>query len=490
MATDELERLASGAVTSRSGARWHDAYAHRLVVSDAVCVTLAVGLAYVVRFDVSGLPVVAGSYSPSYLSVALVLALAWMAGLTLMRTRDRRIVGSGPAEYGRVFGATWRLFAFVAITAYALKMDIGRGFLAFAAPLGLGLLLLTRYAWRHSLHRARARDDCLSTMLVVGHPSAARRLVAELHRNPSAGYRVVGVCVPRGEPIGDVDGVPVLGTVDETASVALRVGVSAVAVTGSDSITADSVRTLAWDLEGHSVDMAVALALTDVAGPRVIMQPVNGLPLMYVDEPRFTGGKYVAKSLFDYLGAGVLAVLLLPLMAVVAVVVATTSRGPVFYTQERIGRDGRPFGMLKFRSMVVDAHDQLADVLRAEGTDGVTAFYKPADDPRVTRVGRVLRRYSLDELPQLFNVLRGDMSLVGPRPQIAAEVAHYDRTAHRRLLVRPGLTGLWQVSGRSELSPEQAIRMDVMYVENWTLFGDVLILARTLRVVLVGEGAR
>jgi lipopolysaccharide/colanic/teichoic acid biosynthesis glycosyltransferase len=145
--------------------------------------------------------------------------------------------------------------------------------------------------------------------------------------------------------------------------------------------------------------------------------------------------------------------------------------------------------MFKFRSMVADAHDRLSDVLAAEGVTGIALFYKPKNDPRVTRVGRVLRRFSLDELPQLFNVLRGEMSLVGPRPQIAEEVAQYDRAAHRRLLVKPGLTGLWQVSGRSDLTPEAGLRADVSYVENWTLFTDLLILARTVKVVVARSGA-
>ena len=219
------------------------------------------------------------------------------------------------------------------------------------------------------------------------------------------------------------------------------------------------------------------------------MQPVNGLPLMYVDEPRFTGSRYVAKSAFDWLAAAVLTVLLIPLLLVLAALVGLSSRGPVFYSQERIGKDGRRFRVFKFRSMVTDAHARLGEVLAQEGTGSVGLFYKPKNDPRVTKVGRVLRRYSLDELPQLLNVLRGEMSLVGPRPQIDAEVAQYDRTAHRRLLVKPGLTGLWQISGRSELSPEEGIRMDVNYVENWTLFGDALILAKTAKAMISAAGA-
>lgn len=464
----------------------------RLVTTDAVAVTVGVAAAYVVRFDVTGATTVAGDFAPTYLSVSLVLAVAWMAALALTHSRDHRLMGTGLAEYGRVFAASWRLFALVAVVAYLLKMDVGRGYLGFAFPLGLTFLLATRFLWRRRLHRARAAGRFQSGMVVIGHPDKVARLVDELGRTSEAGYTVVGACVPREEmPVdGRVAGVPVLGSIDDAAAIASEVGASAVAVAGSDAITAEVVHALGWDLEGKNIDLVLTVALTDVAGPRVILQPIAGLPLMYVDEARFTGGKYVAKSLLDYVGAALAVLVLSPLLVVVALLVVTTSRGPVFYTQERVGRDGRGFRMVKFRSMVVDAHDRLAEVLAAEGSDGVALYYKPRNDPRVTRVGAVLRRYSLDELPQLFNVLRGEMSLVGPRPQIAAEVAQYDHAAHRRLRVKPGLTGLWQVSGRSNVSPEEAMRMDVSYVENWTVFGDLLIIARTLSVVVAGRGAR
>ncbi|GEK21490.1 polyprenyl glycosylphosphotransferase [Cellulomonas xylanilytica] len=443
------------------------------------------------RFD-SGLASVSGEFSPSYLSVSVVLASAWLVALAIGRTRHRRVVGSGPAEYSRVFGVTWRLFAAVAVIAYLLRMEIGRGYLGFAAPLGLALVMAGRFGWRRWLQRRREAGDFKSGLLVIGHRDKAARLIDELHRSPHAGYGVVGVCVPTGEVAeGEkIRKVPVLGSMESAARVAQEIGASAVAVTGADAITSETVRRLGWDLEGKGIDLALTLTLLDVAGPRVMMQPVSGLPLMYVDEPRFTGGRYILKSVFDWVGAALITVLISPLLLVLAILVATTSRGPVFYTQERIGKDGRRFRMIKFRSMVSNAHDRLSEVLALEGVESVGLFYKPKNDPRVTKVGAVLRKYSLDELPQLFNVLRGDMSLVGPRPQIGAEVALYDRTAHRRLLVKPGLTGLWQVSGRSGLSVEQGIRMDVNYVENWTLFGDVLIVARTVKVVLTGDGAR
>lgn len=463
----------------------------RLWITDAVAVVFSVIVAYLVRFDRTGLATVSGEFSPSYLSVSVVLAAAWLAALALGRTRDRRVLGSGPTEFSRVFNVTWRLFASVAIVAYLLRMEIGRGYLGFAAPVGLGLILAGRAFWRRWLHHQRDSGQFQSGVLVIGHRDNAARLIAELSKNPRAGYTVLGVCVPTGEVAqGElVDGVPVLGAMHRAGEIAERIGASAVAVTGADAITSDTVRRLGWDLEGKGIDLALTLALVDVAGPRVLMQPVSGLPLMYVDEARFTGGKYIAKYVYDWVLAAAITIVLLPVLATVALLVRVTSRGPVLYRQERIGKDGQRFRIFKFRTMVAGADKRLAEVLADQGIDSVGMFYKPKNDPRVTPLGRVLRKYSLDEIPQLFNVLAGDMALVGPRPQIDAEVAQYDRTAHRRLRVKPGLTGLWQVSGRSTLAPEDGIRLDINYVENWTLFGDLLILARTLKVIVRGDGA-
>jgi exopolysaccharide biosynthesis polyprenyl glycosylphosphotransferase len=216
-----------------------------------------------------------------------------------------------------------------------------------------------------------------------------------------------------------------------------------------------------------------------------MMIPVEGQPLMHVDPAQFTGSKYLVKSLFDRVTSFLLLVVAAVPMLIVALVVKVTSPGPVLFKQDRIGRDGEAFRMLKFRSMDANAESRLHE---AVGPD-VQVFYKAKDDPRVTKFGKFMRRFSIDELPQLLNVLRGDMSLVGPRPQIAAEVAQYNDLAHRRLLVKPGMTGLWQVSGRSSLTPEQAIRLDAYYAENWSLGGDLMIIGKTVTAVVGREGA-
>jgi exopolysaccharide biosynthesis polyprenyl glycosylphosphotransferase len=487
---DDREGRGEGTGRRPSAPRWWVGYAARLLLTDAAAIYVAVFTAYVVRFDADGSAAVGGQLSPSYLLVSVVLMWVWLAALVMGRTEDRRIVGSGPAEYQRVFSVTWKVFAAVAIIAYLLRMEIGRGYLAIAFPLGTVLLLLGRFGWRQWLHRRRIRGLMRSRVVVVGEGARIEELVGELGRRALAGFSLVGACVPGGAAArAEIAGVPVVGSVEDAAQAARRLGADTVAVAGSDAVTAEVVRRLGWDLEGSGIDLALAMALTDIAGPRVIMQPVSGLPLVYVDEPRFVGPRYVLKTVADWLTALVITVLLSPVLLIIALAVRASGPGPVLYHQDRVGTRGTTFPMLKFRTMVADAHERLAEVLAAEGVDSVAPFYKPKNDPRVTRVGRVLRKFSLDELPQLINVLRGQMSLVGPRPQIAAEVEQYDRRAHRRLLVKPGMTGLWQTSGRSSLTPEEGIRMDVYYVENWSLFGDFMILARTARVVLRGAGA-
>jgi exopolysaccharide biosynthesis polyprenyl glycosylphosphotransferase len=473
-----------GASTRRP---WLPGYVRALRTADALAITVAVVAAYLVRFGADD-PAVDGSFSPTYLAVSAVLVVVWLVSLASAHVWDRRVLTLGSGEYTAVFTATWRLFAVVAIVAYLAKMDVGRAFLAIAFPLGLTLLLLERAVSRRWLKSRRNHGECRTPVLVVGQREHAAGLIREVAADESRSLGVVGVCVPGGRAGAGQEllGVPVVGNLASAAQSATAVGAQAVAVTGSDELTAAVVRQLGWDLEQSDTDLLVAGALTDIAGPRIHVTPVAGLPLMQVDPPRFTGPRYVVKSVADWCGALVLTVVLAPVLALIAVTVAATSRGPVLYSQVRIGRDGTTFRMLKFRTMVADA-DAHVDEVMAGGRSGL--FYKRRDDPRVTSIGRFLRRYSLDELPQLLNVLRGDMSLVGPRPQVASEVALYDRAAHRRLLVKPGLTGLWQVSGRSELSPDESIRKDVYYVENWTLFGDLVIVLRTARAVLAGQGA-
>jgi exopolysaccharide biosynthesis polyprenyl glycosylphosphotransferase len=261
----------------------------------------------------------------------------------------------------------------------------------------------------------------------------------------------------------------------------------AVALSSGVNLQPRAIRALGWALADMDVRMIMAPALTDIAGPRIHTQPVAGLPLIHVSTPNLAPAQRFVKRAFDVAGAGALVLVLSPLLLVLALVVRLESPGPILFRQERVGTQGTKFQMLKFRSMVVDAEKQLRELQLMNQGSGV--LFKIKDDPRVTKVGRFIRRYSLDELPQLFNVLSGSMSLVGPRPPLPSEVEQYEHHMHRRLLVRPGLTGLWQVSGRSLLSWEDTVRLDLYYVENWSVSGDISILLRTFRAVVSRHGA-
>jgi exopolysaccharide biosynthesis polyprenyl glycosylphosphotransferase len=327
--------------------------------------------------------------------------------------------------------------------------------------------------------------------MAAGSPDTVRDLIERTRLESHVGWRVEAACTPTGRG-GDgngseVDGVPVVGTLDEIADHVRRGGYRVVAVTADAEWNPLRLRQLAWDLERTPAEMVVAPVLMEVAGPRLHVSGVLGMPLLRVSAPAFTGGRRIVKEVFDRVGSAIMLTLLLPLLIAVSVGIVLDDRGPVFYRQRRVGRGGESFNMWKFRTMVKDADRRRSDLV--ECNDGAGPLFKMRKDPRVTRLGMLLRRYSLDELPQLFNVLAGRMSLVGPRPPLPEETATYGPDVRRRLLVKPGLTGLWQVSGRSDLSWAEAIRLDLRYVEDWSLALDAAILWKTLRAVVSGSGA-
>ncbi|WP_432900133.1 sugar transferase [Micromonospora matsumotoense] len=462
-------------------------YVRTLVVLDTAVLSLAVLAGYATRF---GDAVPRGSEIP-YVVVAPALVLVWLVSLKALRCYDDRVLGYGADEYRRVSGASLRLAGGVAIAGYIFDVGVSRGFLGISFAVGTVGLVVTRFAARKALHRARCRGDGWSRrVLVVGDTAHVLELVHTLRREPYAGYHVVGACIPDAllAPVPQrLSDVPVVGSLRGIPEAAGAIGADTVAVTASGELTATRLRRLGWQLEGTGIDLVVAPALTDVAGPRIHTRPVAGLPLIHVEAPEFRGARKLVKELVDRSAAAVALLLLLPLVALIALAVKLDSRGPVLFRQTRVGQGGQEFGVLKFRTMVVNADALLAELAARNETNGL--MFKMRDDPRVTRIGRLLRKWSLDELPQLVNVLFGQMSLVGPRPPLPSEVARYDGDVARRLLVKPGMTGLWQVSGRSDLSWEDGIRLDLYYVENWSLAADLTILWKTFGAVLRGRGA-
>jgi exopolysaccharide biosynthesis polyprenyl glycosylphosphotransferase len=460
---------------------WRASYVRRTVVGDGVAAGIAGLVGYLVRFG----PGEAASHGSMWLAV--LLPAAWLTAMLVARAYEERFLWVGPDEFRRVASAAVGLLAAVGTVSWAFRLDVARGLVVVALPLAAVLTLACRFGHRHWLHRERNRGHFQQTTLLVGHRSAVAALDEQIEREAYHGLRVVGCCLPTGVGRDAFNGLPVLGGLDEVADVVRRYEVDTVAVLPCPELDGPALRRLGWALEDTEAELLLAPAVTEIVGSRVRIRPVSGLPLLHMERPELRGVRRLTKNLFDGVAAGAGLLVLAPALLVIAFLVKLTSRGPVLYRQERVGRDGRRFHMLKFRSMVVGA-DRMVDSLEA-GSDGNGVLFKKKIDPRVTRVGRVLRRYSLDELPQLFNVLRGEMSLVGPRPPLQREVEQYGSDMHRRFLVKPGLTGLWQVSGRSDLSWDDSVRIDVRYVENWSLAFDFMILCKTAGAVLRGSGA-
>ncbi|MFI6706343.1 sugar transferase [Nonomuraea sp. NPDC050478] len=469
------------AVPRHASSIWTRAYLRLLLSGDTACVLLACAV-------VLGIRLLNGVYIPAeefLLGVGLVAA--WPVALALGGAYRQRANGEGTDEFKAVLNGGVGLMAAVAIGAYATQTVIARSFVLAMLPLALIATLCFRYRMRKRLHRRRAVGEYMREVIAVGHRESILDLVMQFRRQPYHGMRVVGACLPAERQDDDLDGIPILGTFADVAGVVTRTGADAVAVLACPELDGAALRRLAWSLETSRTDLFVAPALLDVAGPRISIRPVAGMPLMHVEHPEFDGARQFVKSVFDRLVAvAALLVLALPLLAI-AVLIRVTSAGPALFHQTRVGRRGKEFRLVKFRTMVTDA-ERLKDGL-AGANEFDSVLFKMRNDPRITGIGAFLRRYSLDELPQLLNVVRGEMSLVGPRPPLREEVAQYGADVRRRLVVKPGMTGLWQVSGRSDLTWEESVRLDLRYVENWSLVLDLQILWKTWSVVARGEGA-
>ena len=427
---------------------------------------------------------------PAPVWVLVPFPLGWLTILYALRAYDRRIVGAGSDEFKRVLRAGVVSLAFIATSAYIVHFQGAERLVLVGVPIATVLTLGGRDLLRRVLHSMRRRGRALQRVVAVGHEAPLVHLVEQFRRESAGGLEIVAACVPEGGVSGLLAeiGVPVLGNLSDTASVVRQLNADAVAVTSCPETHGGALRQLAWQLEGTNVELFVAPGLMEVAGPRLHIRPVAGLSLLHVEEPRLSGLGRLVKGLLDRLFATLALIAFLPFAVVIVAALRLTSPGPALFRQTRVGVGGKDFTLYKFRSMYVDAEARL-DAVRALNVNDDGLLFKIPDDPRVTSIGRVMRRLSIDELPQLLNVIRGEMSLVGPRPPLPSEVKKYGHDVMRRLLVKPGLTGLWQVSGRSDLTWEESVRLDLRYVENWSLTLDAMILGRTLLAVVRGSGA-
>jgi exopolysaccharide biosynthesis polyprenyl glycosylphosphotransferase len=455
-----------------------------LVVFDTLAILAAAAIALLGRdrlqvFDPA--PHLVGNIIP----VAVLFVGLWLTMLAGVGAYQIEKVGVGSAEFNAVLLGTFFTAGALGVAAYLTAYDLSRGFYILLFVVGLPLLLFERFFTRRLVRVFRSRGMLCAPVILVGDHGHVDEIAAVLRRATFIGYRVVGVLSPSGQDEVTPSGLPVLGSLDDILPALEATSAQAVIFTDGALPSSSAFNRLARQLEAHDAQLVVVPGLTDVSAARMNLRPVGGLPLVYVESPRALLAMRWSKRLFDVVGAAVALLLAAPVMAAIAIAIKIEDRGPIVFKQQRVGLKGEPFGFYKFRSMAVDAEQRLPQ-LQSE-LNGV--LFKIRSDPRVTGVGKFIRRLSLDELPQLLNVLKGQMSLVGPRPALPREVAKYHEDVHRRLDVRPGLTGLWQVSGRSDLSWDDTVRLDLYYVDNWSLLQDLMILTRTVGAVLNSRGA-
>ena len=477
----------------RHGLRsWQRRHRLRTVTADAVAAGIGLVAGVWARDMALGTDTLLWGSREAMRVTTVAIAALWLLLLIRHGAYAPRFVGAGNEEYRAVVQAAGTLVAVVAFTSFTFKLEFSRGVLFVAVPTMLLATITARHLLRRRLAAARDCGRCLQPAVLVGEAGAVLDLAQRIAAAPrTTGLEVRGVCVTDLSDAGlqreEFSAFPILGGEADALTAVDRVGAEVVAVVSGPRIAGHALRRLGWALEQRNVDLLIDPGVIEVAGPRLSLRRASGLPMLHVERPVSTGVRYAVKLTIDRLLALAALVLAAPVLLVISLLIRAGSPGPVLYRQQRVGESGRIFTMLKFRTMCVDADTRLAEL--QERNEGNGTLFKLRRDPRVTRVGAVLRRYSLDELPQLLNVVRGQMSLVGPRPPLPSEVDRYESDAVRRLRARPGMTGLWQVSGRSDLSWIESVRLDLWYVDNWSLALDAQILVRTAGAVLQGRGA-
>jgi len=453
-------------------------------MGDLAIIAAGSALAYLTR-DAIGQTDLAGAFA-NELPIALAITPLWLMLFYLAGAYRPEYLNAGSDAVRRFVAGVTAGVLTLGFVSFLFNLQVSRLFVGFVAVYVLLGGAILRWVLRHTIRRRYAHGELVQRTLIVGTDDDARQLVAALVSDPDSSYRAVGY-LDEEMPAGtEIDGLPVLGRPADAEAVAKRHGIGVVIVSPT-GVSPGTLQDITIALEDTPVDLAVAPSLFQVVTRRMTIETVGYVPILHVDQIRLERSRRILKRTLDLIAASALLVLTAPLSLAAALLVRTGSPGPVIFRQERIGRDGEPFQMLKFRTMVAGAEDRLAEIKHLNEVDG--ALFKIADDPRVTEIGRVLRKWSIDELPQLVNVLRGDMSMVGPRPPLPSEVAQYDAWQLRRLRIRPGLTGVWQVSGRSDVPFDEAVRLDLFYIENWSLGTDLWLLARTIPAVLRRDGA-
>jgi exopolysaccharide biosynthesis polyprenyl glycosylphosphotransferase len=467
-------------------------YTRRLLVTDFTLVVLSIVAAAVINFrdlvntftetEQQGLLRI--QLNPA--ALAWSMGIIWLLSLKFNGSRDDRIIGTGSDEYKRIFSSSITLLSLLALAALFLKLDVSRLFVAFSLLIGTVSLTLGRWVWRQWLRNKRANNQLKERVAIAGPASLIEELAEKLLNDKQGAYTPALLVPLSGKLSSKIKHQTNFG---DPAKTLKDHKLDALIVVGTDTMSSKHLKQISWNMEKSNATLIVAPGLLEAAGPRVHTRPVSGMPLIEIEPPKFTGGKYIVKQVLDIVLAITALIVASPVMLITAFAVKTDG-GPILFLQERHGKDGKIFKMIKFRSMKVGS-ERLHEELKQKNQNQLvnTNMFKDPSDPRITKVGKFIRKYSIDELPQIFNVLKGEMSLVGPRPPLPSEVKEYEMHVHRRLYVKPGITGIWQVSGRSALSWEETVLLDLRYVEDWSIFSDILIIAKTIFVVFSKSGA-
>ena len=463
------------AVAGPSARAQYAAFYRKVGVTDILSIAVAMLIAYWIRFGV-GVP----SSDYLYLLLAMPAVVVVVFGSFHLYEAFRYT----PAEeFRRIILAVAVGLVGLMVFSFWFQQELPRKWVGWSLALSLLLTLITRRVWHWWTGRQRQRGRLSFTTLIVGTNKEGRHLLTQMQTR-AIGFTPIGLV-----SVGDAEdphaGVPVVGRVDELRNLIRDTGAECVFV-ASSAVSNEDMTPIAKAVRLSGVEVRITANLHQVLASRLSVQPVGGITALSLRPVRLTGTQVVAKFTFDILVSGLMLLLLSPLLILTAAAVKLTSPGPILFRQQRVGLRGRPFTMMKFRTMVVGADSMVDDLRESHGVDGV--MFKLREDPRVTKIGKLLRKFSIDELPQLLNVVKGDMSLVGPRPPLPEEVTRYEDWQFDRLEVPPGITGLWQVSGRADLSFDDAVRLDLFYIENWSLAYDLFILAKTVPVLLTSRG--
>jgi exopolysaccharide biosynthesis polyprenyl glycosylphosphotransferase len=477
--------LRDGSVVALDGRRVRAVAENRLYTSlyrwmaftDCLCMVAALLIAYQFRF---------GKLWPSHdfwlvLLVAPFVTLAFGVGFRLYRTHQY----SSLEEFRRIVLSLSMTLTSIVMLSFWSKASFSRLWIGYSWVLALLLAAMSRRFWHREIRRSWAHGELTFDTLIVGTNQEAEHL-ADLLTGSALGYRPLGFVRTSADP--DLGGsLPVLGSIGELRELIRQTGANCVFVAATAVESADLKHVLkARRLDGIEIRVTANVPAM-LATTRVTPRSIGGLMALSINAVRLTRAQAFAKRTFDVVVSSVGLLLISPVLLAVAVAIKLDDGGPVLFRQKRVGLHRQPFTVLKFRTMVLEAENRLAELAGRNEADG--PLFKLRNDPRTTRVGRFLRRYSLDELPQLLNVLKGEMSLVGPRPPLPTEVALYEDWQLDRLEVRPGITGLWQVSGRSELSFDEYVRLDLFYIENWSMLYDLFVVAKTIPILLLPRGA-